>query len=130
SERTKMQRRKAREKGIPAPGARAFGWRDRYYHDEVKAEALRDAYRSVLHGTSVSAIARAWNAAGFRGTRGREWDATTLKRVLMNQRNVGRLTHTYEAYDEHGNKGEITEIVRENAFEPIIDLETFDAVQR
>jgi hypothetical protein len=48
----------------------------------------------------------------------------------MNQRNVGRLTHTYEAYDEHGNKREITEIVHENAFDPIVDLETFDAVQR
>jgi hypothetical protein len=115
---------------MPSPGARAFGWRDRYHHDETTAPVVAQAYKSILHGTSVTAIVRMWNAAGYRGTRGQPWSDTTVKRVLMNQRNVGRLTHTYEAYDEKGNKGTIIEIVRENAFEPIVDLETFDAVQR
>src|SRR5947209_4089645 len=38
SERVKLERRKAREKGIPGPGMPAFGWQDKYSHDEMQAE--------------------------------------------------------------------------------------------
>ena len=130
SERVRTQRRKAREQGIANPGMGAFGWRDRYQHDEVEAQALRDAYHSILHGTSLMAIVKRWTDAGLRGGRGGKWYITTVKRVLMNQRNAGRLTHSYESFDEKGHKRTVVEIVREDAFEPIVDPETFDTVQR
>ncbi len=130
SERVRTQRRKAREQGIPNPGLGAFGWRDKLHHDDTEAQALRDAYKAILNGASLHAIAVRWDAAGLRGGRDGRWRITTVKRVLMNQRNAGRLTHTYESFDDKGNKRTVTEIVRDDAFDPIIDPETFDAVQR
>jgi site-specific DNA recombinase len=130
SERVRTERRKAREKGIPGPGPSAFGWRDKMHHDEMQAEALRQAYASILHGSSLRALVVRWNAAGMPTARGAQWAISEVKKVLMNQRNVGRLTHTYAAFDDNGQKRSITEIVRDDAFEPIVDRDTFDAVQR
>jgi DNA invertase Pin-like site-specific DNA recombinase len=130
SERVRNQRRKAREQGIPSPGPAAFGWRDKLHHDEVEAEVLRQAYRSFLHGSSLKAIGDRWHEAGLKGARGGIWTVSTVKRVLTNPRNAGRLTHTYETFDDQGNKRTVTEVVRTDAFEAIVDPETFDAVQR
>jgi hypothetical protein len=130
SERVKTERRNAREMGIPGPGAAAFGWRDKLHHDETEAEAVRQAYESILHGGSLRAIVMKWTAAGFTTARGFLFGATDVRKVLTNQRNVGRLTHSYEAFDEKGNKRTVTEIVRDDAFPPIVDRDTFDAVQR
>jgi site-specific DNA recombinase len=130
SERVKTERRKAREMGIPGPGAAAFGWRDKLHHDEKEAEAVRQAYESILHGGSLRAIAMRWTAAGFTTARGSLFGATDVRKVLTNQRNVGRLTHSYQAFDEKGNKLTVTEVVREDAFPQIVDVETFDAVHR
>jgi site-specific DNA recombinase len=130
SERVKTERRKAREKGIPGPGAPAFGWQDKYTHDDAQAEALREAYKLVLHGASLRSLTIRWNKAGMKTARGAQWAVGEVKSVLRNQRNVGRLVHSYEAFDDQGEKHTITEIVHENAFPPIVDLDTFDAVQR
>lgn len=130
SERMRTQRKKAREQGIPNPGAPGFGWCDKYGHDEREAPVLAQAYESILLGTSVSAIVRKWNDAAFRGMHGGLFDVTSVKFVLMNPRNAGHLTHSYEAYDEKGRKRRVTEIVRRDVFKPIVDQETFDAVQR
>jgi site-specific DNA recombinase len=69
SERVRNQCRKAREQGIPSPGPAAFGWRDKFHHDETKAEVLRQAYRSFLHGSSLKAIGDRWHEAGLKGAR-------------------------------------------------------------
>lgn len=130
SERVKTERRKAREKGIPGPGAPAFGWHDKLTHDEAQAEALRHGYQSILHGASLRSLVIKWNAAGLKTARGALWSVGEIKKVLMNQRNVGRLTHTYEAFDDKGEKHRVTEIVKYDAFPPIVDVDTFDAVQR
>lgn len=130
SERVRTERRKAREMGIPGPGAAAFGWKDKFHHDEREAEAVRQGYASILHGGSLRAIALRWTAAGFRTARGSVFGISDVRKVLTNQRNVGRLTHSYTAFDDKGNKRTVTEIVRDDAFEPIVDRETFDAVQR
>jgi site-specific DNA recombinase len=130
SERVRMERRKQREKGIPAPGRAAFGWKDKTTHDPETAEVVRQAYKSVLHGSSLISIARAWNAAGYRTGLGHLWRFGDVRNVLLNQRQAGRLTHTYKDFDEDGNKRTVTEVVRESAFDSIVDIDTFNAVKR
>src|SRR5215831_650794 len=88
SERVRMERRKAREKGIPGPGSAAFGWHDKTHHDDEQAEVLHQAYQSVLHGTSLRALVLRWNRAGYKTARGKNWSINSLRVALTNQRNV------------------------------------------
>jgi DNA invertase Pin-like site-specific DNA recombinase len=60
---------------------------------ERERAALRDAADAVLAGTSLSSIARAWNAAGLPTTQGGHWDAPGVRAVLLRQRNAGRVEH-------------------------------------
>jgi hypothetical protein len=55
--------------------------------------ALREAASAVLAGTSLSSIARAWNAAELTTTQGGKWDAPGVRSVLLRQRNANRVEH-------------------------------------
>jgi site-specific DNA recombinase len=129
SERVGTERRKARERGLPAPGVRAFGWKNKTEHDEHEATLLHDAFIAMTRGESVTAIARRWNAAGVTTVRGNRWDHTALKRALSNPRNAGRLVHGETVFDSKGNQTRVVELVNTTVLPPIIDGQTFDDVQ-
>src|SRR5215467_1734539 len=74
SERVSTERRKRRERGLPMPGIRAFGWKTKTDHDEDEARLLHDAFIDVTRGKSLTAIAREWNALGVPTVRGKRWD--------------------------------------------------------
>lgn len=74
-------------------GRRPFGWQpDKdapggLVLDEAEAAALAKAHDAVLAGTSLSAIAREWNAAGLTGTSGARWTGVAVGDVLRRPSN-------------------------------------------
>ena len=51
------------------------------------------AVDSVLNGSSLYAIMRAWNEKGVRTSTGAEWDATSVRTMLLRPRNAGIIRH-------------------------------------
>jgi site-specific DNA recombinase len=81
----------------------------------VEAQAIREAARDVLAGTSSAAIARRWNAAGLTTTQGKPWDFRRISTVLGNPTYAGLATY----------KGTV---IGEGTWEPILDLATHEAL--
>jgi DNA invertase Pin-like site-specific DNA recombinase/cytochrome c553 len=103
------------EAGKPHPTRTAFGYTRQQQLDERESAAVRKAYADVLAGASLGGIATAWNAQGFTSGRGKQWDATGVRVVLLNARNAGLRSH-------HG------EIVAQGTWPAIVDRDTFDTV--
>ncbi|MBO0844563.1 MAG: recombinase family protein [Nocardioides sp.] len=94
AERTaeRVLRSKAASKALGAylGGPRPFG----YDADGVtlrpdEAALLQQAAADVLDGVPLGRIVRAWNIAGVRTSRGREWRAPSLVKTLTRPRNAG-----------------------------------------
>lgn len=117
--------------GIPKRGTRPFGWEvDGVTLRESEAALVREAVRSVLDGGSMTKIATSWNAAGVltdgmaRERVGRDgvrrparqlWTTTTVRQLLLRQRNAGILVHGGEEYAD-------------SRIAPIITREDLDAL--
>lgn len=100
-----------------------------------EAEIVRTIYQMYLAGSGTLAIAKHLNERGFVGRRGRLWHEHTVSRVLTNYCYTGNLL-LQKTYSEnhitkkrHPNIGQYPMYHAEGAHEPIIDLETFEAVQ-
>ncbi|MGX1701694.1 recombinase family protein [Microbacterium sp. NPDC055357] len=108
----RQRRRYDRERaaGMPLWGARPFGWEpDRITARADEADLIRSAVADYLGGErSLLRIAKDWNAAGvktdgmMRERKGRDgitrqprglWTATTVRQLLLRDRNAGRLVH-------------------------------------
>jgi DNA invertase Pin-like site-specific DNA recombinase len=98
--RAEGERKSARQKraalqkaelGQPSGGPRAFGYeRDGVTVRETEAEALRQAYASLLAGRSLVGLGRDLNAAGFLTARlGKPFNHSSVRAVLVNARNAG-----------------------------------------
>lgn len=104
-------------KGVPLGRPRVFGYEiDGMTPREDEAELLRAAYESVLSGAAVREIARVWNAAGLRSSRGGEWSAVTVRNTLLRERNAGILV----ANGQRQPESQIT---------PLIPLDTWEAAR-
>jgi site-specific DNA recombinase len=68
---------------------RCFGYTKDAEPLEAEASMIRQATADVLAGTSLRAIARAWNESGVTSTRGASWNTSRLKRLLLNPRYAG-----------------------------------------
>jgi DNA invertase Pin-like site-specific DNA recombinase len=101
--------------GRPNWSSRPFGFEKDGSLHQIEAEALADVYRDVLNGSTLAAVARRLNEAGLFTNRGAEWSGYTLRPVLTNPRNIGKVTY----------KGEI---VAEMDCDPIVAADTFYAV--
>jgi len=133
SRRTKNRNTRLRERGRLTGGPRAFGFpgvdrtatadadghRPRVAMAIVEAEraAILDASKRVAAKTELAKIAAEWNTAGLRTATGIEWEAITVRQVLMRGRNAGHLEHDGKV---------IGRVVGE---EPIVDDELFARVQ-
>lgn len=88
--RIRRKHQEKAERGEFAGGPRAFGHTaDRKGLVEAEAEALRDAARRILAGTSTAVIAQEWHDAGFSGTLGARWSPSGVRRVLSSGRVAG-----------------------------------------
>ena len=80
------------------------------------AAIVWEAYDSLLAGHTLGSIAREWNESGITTPKGSRWYGTTVRELLRAPRNAGLLHH----------KGEI---IGPAAWEPLVDMETWDAAQ-
>jgi len=105
SRRLKRKLLERAESGKPH-GAVAYGYRRVIDHDErgnrlsardeldpEQAEVIRRAARLLLVGQSLRSVAAEMNARGSRSARGMPWNSTTLKQVLVRDRNAGLRRH-------------------------------------
>lgn len=71
-------------------GTRAFGYTDDDHLEQTEAQAVREAFTSVIHGGSLGSIATRWNEAGLLTAKGgNEWKGSSVRRVLLNPRYAG-----------------------------------------
>jgi site-specific DNA recombinase len=114
-DRQKRANEQAAQKGKPA-GRRAFGFEgDGITLRAKEAVAIGAGYRAYLAGTSLSAIARDWNAAGF-AAQSRPWHHDSVRAVLRNPR--------YKGVRRYGPTGEEFPA----RWPQVVDAGTWDAV--
>lgn len=93
SRRTKRKHQELAEAGRAVGGTRPFGYgRDRVTVLDDEAELIREACRRVLAGESLWGIAMDWNHRDVATSRGGQWAPTTLRRILLNPRLIGKRT--------------------------------------
>jgi DNA invertase Pin-like site-specific DNA recombinase len=120
--RMKSRYRQDAEAGRSHCGAaRAFGYTPDEKLDPRESAAVRRAYDDVLAGRSLYSIAADWNAEGFTSARGKAWERTSVRAVLLNKRNTGLRSH----------RGEIVMVAGEEVkavWPAIVDRDVFDGV--
>jgi DNA invertase Pin-like site-specific DNA recombinase len=82
-ERTKAGLQQAREEGKRL-GQRPYGFQRDGALIPAEAERLVEAAKRLLDKESMSAIADDWNARGLTSMKGGRWQATHLRRMLLN----------------------------------------------
>jgi site-specific DNA recombinase len=92
-ERVLAAKTESREAGMWLGGPRPFGWRPDPREpgglalEDAEHEAIKTAARDVIAGSTCSAVARIWDAAGLKTTRGRTWQAAGVRLVLTRESN-------------------------------------------
>jgi site-specific DNA recombinase len=133
SDRQRRASKQAADAGLPyGGGRRPFGFeRDKLTVRQVEADALAQAYRQVLAGMALGAVARRLNEAGFTTTQTtREgqpssWTADSLRAVLLNPRYCGVRARTVRP--ERGRPS--WEVVGPAKWPAIVSPELFEAVK-
>lgn len=101
-------------RGRSTTGRRPFGWNFDGTVNEPEAAALRDAFRMLLEGASVSGIARELDRRGMTSTEGGPIRQGKVSAWLRNPRNAGIVTYKGQRVAEAAG---------------IIDRPTWDAAQ-
>lgn len=63
---------------------------------ESEAEIVRQMYADALNGVALNRIATSLNERGIRGGTGKPWNTTTVKALLLAERNIGVRTRNGE----------------------------------
>ena len=115
SEHTAERRKRANAQkaanGTWQTANRPFGYTMKGEPLEPEASMVRCAMFDVLAGKSIKQVAREWNTAGIKGTRGNKFTAPNVRRLLANPR--------YAALKVHNGK-----VVGPGGWEPLIDADT------
>ncbi len=118
SARVKSAKQALAAGGKFAGGRRPFGWEvDGITAAPREAEAIETASKDVLRGTSITEIARRWNADELPTITGKRWVGQTVRGILLRPRNAGLRTH----------RGHI---VGAAEWKHIVDPETWHALRR
>ncbi len=107
--------------GKSTTGRRPFGWArtdDGLTPDPVEGPAVAEAYRMLLDGSTLSAIARHLTAQGFTGSKGGPITQARVSAILRHPRNGGLVAY----------RGELVEA--ENAEGGLVDATTWRQAQR
>jgi site-specific DNA recombinase len=116
SERVERRQLQIAQAGGFLGGRRPFGFEpDGVRHREVEARHIKDFAARLLAGDSLAAMARELNAAGITTSAGNPWRGETVGLMLRRERNAGLLRYQGQ-------------VLREAAWEPVIDVDTWRAV--
>lgn len=132
---SKRIRRKFDERaadGLPH-GMTAYGYRRQVEHDDrgrrigatdvivpEEAAVIRDTADLLLNGMSLRSVVTAMNAAGRLSPRGKPWSSTTLRQIMLRDRNAGLRRHRGEVV----GKGNWEQILDEGTHTRVVALLT------
>ena len=114
-------------------GYRAKGGRFVIVPEE--AEIVRSIFADYLDGNGVLAIMKRLNESGIPTRPGFTWHQASVQRILRNYTYTGNLLLQTKFRENHlskrtrVNNGELPQYHIQNSHEPIIDMDTFTAVQ-
>ena len=137
SENCKWRVRKKFEQGIPT-GLRMYGYDVRNGNFTIvpeEAAIVQRIFRMYLDGMGSERIMRVLNAEGISAPEGGLWNAGTIMMMLRNEKYAGDLLLQKSYVNNHvekkqlPNRGELPQYFVAEDHAPIIDRETFDAVQ-
>ncbi|MBR1689640.1 MAG: recombinase family protein [Oscillibacter sp.] len=138
SENQKWRIQKLYDQGKPA-GGHTYGYRlkdERYVVEPSEAEHVREIYQMYLSGIGFTKIARTMIERGVPSPFGSTWCATTIRSFLQNERYIGdmilqkKFRENFRTKRNRVNTGELRKVYVKHSHEPIIERETFEAVQR
>jgi DNA invertase Pin-like site-specific DNA recombinase len=122
STRARRGKRLKAMSGEPNTTTRPFGFEDDFVTvREAEAEIVRELTRRILAGESQNALVRDLNARGILTSHDNPWAETSLQRLLLRERNCGRILYT----DTEKN---VKSIAGRLPGEPIVSEEDFDRV--
>jgi site-specific DNA recombinase len=105
-------------RGVDLMGPRRLGFeKDRKTIRETEAAVIRAGYAMILEGGSVYAVAKMFTERGVKRDRASDaaWRPQTVRHILLNERNCGRLVVKGERYAE--------------GLSSIVDVDTFERVR-
>jgi DNA invertase Pin-like site-specific DNA recombinase len=122
----------AAKQGRWVGGRRAFGYEpDGMTVREDEAALIRQGYRDILAGESLSEVARRWTAAGFPTPQGRaDWMRNSVKDVLTNPRNCALRRHRVQEDRNQSRANPELGIVGPAQWPAIVDEQTWRATAR
>ena len=138
SENCKWRIRKKFEQGIPT-GFGMYGYEVRNGSFVIKpkeAAVVRRIFQMYLDGMGSVKIMKLLTEEGVPAPLGGLWNASVVMEILKNEKYVGDLllqkfyTNNHVEKKRFHNRGELPQYFVGEDHEPIIDRETFDAVQR
>ena len=138
SENCKWRIRKKFEQGIPT-GFGMYGYEVRNGSFAIKPEeaaVVRRIFQMYLEGMGSVKIMKLLTEEGVPAPLGGLWNASVVMEMLKNEKYVGDLllqkfyTNNHVEKKRFHNRGELPQYFVGEDHEPIIDRETFDAVQR
>jgi site-specific DNA recombinase len=122
STRARRGKRLKAMSGEPNTTTRPFGFEDDFVTVRgAEAEIIRELTRRFLAGEAQNALVRDLNARGILTSHGKRWEATSLQRLLLRERNCGRILYT----DTEKN---VKSVAGHLPGKPIITEDDFDRV--
>ncbi|AOZ73069.1 hypothetical protein BSR29_03100 [Boudabousia liubingyangii] len=136
SEAVKWSIRRNYEQGKPnSHYLYGYDWDGTQFHiNPREAPIVRRVFTSYLEGISPDKLADQLYREGIRGKRGKKIDAMVIRRMLENERYMGDTLMQKHYLDgirgpQRTNKGELPKYYAKDTHPPIIDRDTFKAVQ-
>lgn len=106
--------------GAIAPLGLKYNDEGTYDINEDEAPAIRLIFKMFADGASQAAILRQLDALGYKTRNGIPYKSSTLSGLLTNEKYIGRYSIELEGYEK---------VVHENAFDALIDMNTWHRVQ-
>ncbi len=124
SARQKSASRQKAEMGKAHSTGRAFGYDGDGNLIFEEANAIRSAYQAMGAGGALYGIAKTWNDAGLRSTRGNLWTGRTVRQVLINPRYAGLRSYLGEIVTDAKGKPVKAE------WKPVVSREVWEDTRR
>ena len=108
---------------------------EKYIIVPEEAAVVRSIFRDYLDGKGVTAIMKRLNEESVLTQQGFTWHQSAVSRILRNYAYTGNLLLQTKFRENHltkrtlVNRGELPQYHAENTHEPIIDIDTYNAVQ-
>lgn len=114
-----------------APPSFGYSMKDKNYVPNGQADIVRKIYREFLGGKGITAITRELNLMGIKSTRGNPMDNRYVKYILRNPVYIGKIRWSKDGRIDYvySPNGSEKALLVDGNFEPIIDVESWEAVQ-